>query len=327
MFEWKIKFPVPAISEFASSSDPIFCNLLSMNSHLDQALAYFAIEKGHARHTQVMEAIILGRFSDWWCRSVDRDWSKLTLDDLHQYLKEQKQKRDPAPATLKLEIVTLRNFLRYLSQVGVCPPELSDQLEVPRPGRSLPETLTEEEVNRLLNIQWEDTPLGLRNAAIIEILYASGIRVSELASLRLEKVDLKEKTMRVIGKGNKERLVLIGDKAVASLQRYLESGRPSLVNSRTGGEVILGKHGRLLTTARLWGIVKEAMHRAGIKKNVYPHLLRHSFATHLLSHGADLRVIQELLGHADIATTEIYTHVDADRLVQSHRQFHPRSRS
>ncbi len=293
---------------------------------LDQALAYFAVEKGHARHTQVMEAIILGRFSDWWHQGGHRSWSGLTLADLHRYLKEQKIKRDPAPATLKLEIVTLRNFLRFMAREKYCPPDLADQLDVPRIGRSLPETLTEHEVGALLRIPWGDDPLALRNAAIIETLYASGIRVHELATLRLEKLDLKEQTMRVIGKGNKERLVLIGAKATASLDRYLTTGRPELVKARTGGEVILGKHGRQLTTARLWGIVKEAMRLAGIKKNVYPHLLRHSFATHLLSHGADLRVIQELLGHADIATTEIYTHVDADRLVQSHRQFHPRSR-
>jgi integrase/recombinase XerD len=294
---------------------------------LDRALAYFAVEKGHARHTQVMESIILGRFSDWWNKPGSRNWSQLKLKDLHTYLKEQKVARDPAPATLKLEIVTLRNFLRFLARENICSTELADQLEVPKTGRSLPETLTEEEVEALLRINWEENALGLRNAAIVETLYASGIRISELASLRLEKIDLKEKTMQVIGKGNKERLVLIGDKAVEALDRYLVSGRPELVTAKTGGEVILGKHGRKLTTARLWGIVKEAMHRAGIQKNVYPHLLRHSFATHLLSHGADLRVIQELLGHADIATTEIYTHVDAERLAQTHRQFHPRSQS
>jgi len=292
---------------------------------LDRALAYFAVEKGHATHTQVMEAIILSRFADWWGRHGQGDWNQLELPHLQRYLKETKKKRDPAPATMKLEIVTLRNFLRFLHREKLHPKDLSDQLEVPKPVRSLPETLTEEEVDRLLSIRWDDTPLGLRNAAILEVLYATGIRISELASMRTEKVDLQEKTIRVIGKGNKERLVLIGSRAAQSLATYLEQSRPQLVSRRTGAEVILGKHGGRLTTARLWGIVKEAMARAGIEKNIYPHLLRHSFATHLLSRGADLRVIQELLGHADIATTEVYTHVDADRLVQTHRHFHPRS--
>jgi integrase/recombinase XerD len=142
---------------------------------------------------------------------------------------------------------------------------------------------------------------------------------------RLENFLPEERFLRVTGKGDKERLVPVGTKAVEALGVYLRDGRPLLVRAKTGGEIFLGNHGRRLTTARIWEIVKGIMHRTGIQKNVYPHLLRHSFATHLLAHGADLRVIQEMLGHASLATTQIYTHVDAARLRQIHRQFHPRA--
>ena len=160
---------------------------------------------------------------------------------------------------------------------------------------------------------------------MLEVLYASGLRASELAGLRLEYFLREERLLRVIGKGNKERVVPVGDKAVAAIEEWLAQGRPELVKPRTGGELFLGEHGRRLTTARVWQIVQEMAKLAGLKKKIWPHLLRHSFATHLLSHGADLRAIQEMLGHASLGTTQIYTHVDQARLKSMHRQFHPRA--
>jgi integrase/recombinase XerD len=184
--------------------------------------------------------------------------------------------------------------------------------------------LSETEVESLMAAPLPDTPIGLRDRALLEVLYASGLRAGEITGLRLENFLREDKLLRVTGKGNRERVVPVGEKAIAALDAWLTRGRPQWVKARTGGEVFLGEHGRRLTTARVWQIVREAVKLAGIGKRIWPHLLRHSFATHLLSHGADLRAIQEMLGHASLATTQVYTHVDQARLKQIHRQFHPR---
>jgi integrase/recombinase XerD len=168
-------------------------------------------------------------------------------------------------------------------------------------------------------------PFGLRDRAMIELLYASGLRISELANARLENVDLDQGVVRVTGKGNKTRIIPVGRKACAALAAYLSMERPKLVKRRTGSEVFLSERGTKLTTARIWQVVKRISRHSGLETNIYPHLLRHSFATHLLGNGADLRIIQEMLGHADISTTEVYTHVDQQRLKAVHRRFHPRA--
>ena len=160
---------------------------------------------------------------------------------------------------------------------------------------------------------------------MLELLYASGLRISELAGAKLENLNLEEGVVRVTGKGNKTRLVPVGRKACAAIATYLEEERPRLVKRRSGGEVFLSTRGRRLTTVRIWQIVKAVARRSGLETNVYPHLLRHSFATHLLGNGADLRIIQEMLGHADISTTQVYTHVDQQRLKAVHHKFHPRA--
>jgi integrase/recombinase XerD len=168
-------------------------------------------------------------------------------------------------------------------------------------------------------------PRGLRDRAIVELLYASGLRISELANARLENLNVDERIMRVTGKGNKTRLVPVGRRACEALASYLTGERPKLVKARTGSEIFLSSRGTKLTTVRLWQIVKERARLSGLEANIYPHLLRHSFATHLLGNGADLRIIQEMLGHADISTTQVYTHVDQQRLKAVHRKFHPRA--
>jgi integrase/recombinase XerD len=294
---------------------------------IEHCLAWQALEKGHALNTQLTNRLVMERFADWLDNNAGvSGWHTLTLAALQLYLGEQKERRKLEPASLKLEIVVLRNLLRFLKKERQLGRDLAELLELPRLFRYLPETLTVGEVDALLAVEWGGEPLGLRNRAIMETFYAAGVRVGELVTLRLENLDLRAGTARVIGKGNKERLVLIGAKARAALDDYLRAGRPLTVTPRTGGEVFIGRHGWRLTTARIWQVVKDAARRAGIKKNIYPHLLRHSFATHLLSRGADLRIIQELLGHANISTTEIYTHVEQGRLRAIHRRFHPRAR-
>lgn len=295
-----------------------------MRELIEECLAYLAMERGHAVNTQLLTRAVLERLAGWLEKRKIYSL-KINSEILLRYLAHQRRERNLSPASMKLEIISIRSFFRYLKQEKHVAIDPSENLDLPKLFRYLPETLNEQEVEKILQVEHGDDSLGLRNRAMMETFYASGLRVSELAKLRLEFLNLDEHTMRVVGKGNKERLVLIGSKAAAALRDYLRRGRPKLVNVRTGGEVFLGKHGHALTSLRLWQIVKEVVKQAGIKKNVYPHLLRHSFATHLLSNGADLRVIQELLGHASISTTEIYTHVDQTRLSAVHRQFHPRA--
>jgi integrase/recombinase XerD len=190
--------------------------------------------------------------------------------------------------------------------------------------RYLPETLNEAQMEQFLESIPTEQPLGLRDRAIIELLYASGLRISELTNARLEHLCLEEHVIRVTGKGNKTRLVPVGAKARSAIEAYLNKERPLHVKRRTGSELFLSIRGGKLTTARCWQIVKTRARHAGLEENVYPHLLRHSFATHLLGNGADLRLIQEMLGHADISTTQVYTHVDKDRLKSVHHKYHPR---
>ena len=194
----------------------------------------------------------------------------------------------------------------------------------PKIEKYLPETLNEPEVKNLLESIATNKPLGKQDRAILELLYASGLRISELVNSRLENLNLENGFIRVTGKGNKTRVVPVGKSALAAIENYLTTERPELVKPKTSSEIFLSIRGGKLTTQRVWQIIKKRAEEAGLDTNVYPHLMRHSFATHLLSNGADLRVIQELLGHADISTTQIYTHVDQKRLKNIHKQFHPR---
>ncbi|MEM9445684.1 MAG: tyrosine recombinase [Verrucomicrobiota bacterium] len=294
---------------------------------LEDCLAYLAMEKGHSTNTQLLNRAVLERFGKWVSTELNcnRVWDQLSLRDIQNYLAIQKKSRKLSPASLKNEVVTLRNFFRFLHQEKIISRDIAICLDIPKLYRYLPEILSEEEVSTILSFPFSDTILGNRDRAILETLYACGLRISELANMRTECLNLTENTLQVIGKGNKERLVLIGQKASEAIDYYLTHSRPKLLTSKSGSEVFLSRLGSRLTNARIWQVVKTIVQNAGIQKNVYPHLLRHSFATHMLSHGADLRVIQELLGHANISTTEIYTQIEHTRLRQVHQNFHPRA--
>jgi len=229
-------------------------------------------------------------------------------------------------ASIKLIVVALKIFFRWLYARKRIKRDPAEVLPLPRTERYLPETMNELQVDHLLEGVAIHAPRSLRDRALLELLYASGLRVSELVNARLENLDLDARIIRVTGKGNKTRLVPVGQKACDAIRAYLDKERPEMVGKRTGSEVFLSARGTKLTTVRVWQIVKACAKNAGLDINVYPHLLRHSFATHLLSNGADLRIIQELLGHADISTTQIYTHVDQQRLKAVHRRFHPRAK-
>jgi integrase/recombinase XerD len=218
----------------------------------------------------------------------------------------------------------LRAFYRYCESEKLLPANIAENLSLPRRWKRLPKALTNDEIRKLLTPELPETPHALCDQAVLELAYASGLRLAELRGLRLEQLHLESGFINVIGKGNKERVLPVGRHAVAALNRYIESGRPKLVTPRSPANVFLNRRGTAFARVTLWLRIKQRVHRAGINRNVTPHMLRHSFATHLLEHGADLRVIQELLGHASISTTEIYTHVTGNRLRDIHRRFHPR---
>jgi integrase/recombinase XerD len=284
------------------------------------------MERGHALRTQSIQRKLLERLTSWMERKLPgKDWREIKPDDLREFLSYRRYSGRVGPTTLRLETSILRGLGSHLHRMGRTPTNITVGLRSPKLSRKLPPSLTADQVRRIIETPSVKTPLGLRDRALLELLYAAGLRATEILTLRIEQLDLESGSARVIGKGNKERLVLLGKAAEEAIRRYLDTARPKLVRSKSGGEVFLGNHGRRLTTSHLWGIVKKAAKAAGLDTRVYPHLLRHSFATHLLSGGADLRVIQELLGHASIGTTEIYTHVDEDRLAATFDRFHPRA--
>ena len=291
---------------------------------IDRFILYLATERGLSENYQISTRRSLESFADW--ASNQRQCfspGKIELSVLIEYLAFEKE-RGLAPASMKLIVVALKIFFRFLKMRSMAEKDPAELLTLPRLTRFLPEILNQVQVNRLLEVNTSGRPFPLRDRAILELFYASGLRISELTGARLENLNLQERIIRVIGKGSKTRLVPIGRIACDAIDQYLTQERVYLVGRKTGNEVFLSRHGKKLTTQRVWQIIKEIAASAGFDTNVYPHLLRHSFATHLLANGADLRVIQELLGHADISTTQIYTHVDQSRLKSIHKQFHPR---
>lgn len=218
----------------------------------------------------------------------------------------------------------LKRFYRYLLRENLIAADPTLNVDGPKLPRALPKTLTEADVERLLDSAGADTPLDLRDRAMLETLYATGLRVSELVGLKLTTLNLNDGVLRVTGKGNKDRLVPLGEEAVQWLQRYLADARPRLLERHLSDAVFVTARGEGMTRQAFWYLIKRRARAAGITRPLSPHTLRHAFATHLLNHGADLRVVQMLLGHSDISTTQIYTHVARERMKQLHAQHHPR---
>jgi integrase/recombinase XerD len=296
-----------------------------VEQEIDSFIRFLATERGLSDNYQLSTRRSLTEFAEW-CSAARQITAAgdVTQRVISEYLATRK-KGGLAASSIKLIVVALKIFFRFLSGKGAVERDPTETLTLPRIERFLPETLNELQVEQLIESIETKHPLGLRDRAIVELLYASGLRISELANARLENLNFEERILRVTGKGNKMRLVPVGRKACEALTAYISAERPTLLKPRSGSEIFLSSRGTKLTTVRIWQIVKERARRSGLEANIYPHLLRHSFATHLLSNGADLRIIQEMLGHADISTTQIYTHVDQQRLKAVHRKFHPRA--
>ena len=305
-----------------------------MDQLVEDFLQYIRHERGQSEHTQRTYAALLDKFVSWASKNSLNHWRDVEVNHLQQFL-QYERKRLPADAeentgrtlstgSVYLEIAALRAFFRFAENEKLLEKNPSENLSLPRRWKRLPKALSQDEIDRLLEPELPAAPNSLCDQAVLELAYASGLRISELRSLRLEQLHLDAGFVTVIGKGNKERVVPVGRSAIDALNQYLDAGRSKLVNPKSPAAVFLTSRGTPFAQSTMWGRIKRRVRRSGCARNVTPHMLRHSFATHLLEHGADLRVIQELLGHANINTTEIYTHVSGSRLREVHRRFHPR---
>lgn len=294
----------------------------NIQTYIEDFLIYLASERGLSTAYQLSCRQTLEGFGRWLGENVRKlDMLKEhDLLDFFAYLQE----KGHARSSRRIEQAHIRHFFLYLMSSHVLASNVAEYLLPLKHESLIPHALSEYAILSLIEAIDKDSLLGKRNKAILELLYGAGLRVTELITVPLSHIDMKERYMRIQGKGNKTRLVPLGDYAHAALSFYLEQARPLLVKDGREQAVFVNRLGKQLTRHRINQILSEAAALAGVNTNVFPHLLRHSFATHLLSHGADLRVIQELLGHASIATTQIYTHVEQSRLQKIHQQFHPR---
>jgi integrase/recombinase XerD len=288
---------------------------------LDQFMVQLKVERGLARNTiEAYNRDLIGFFS--FLRQRHLSAANVKQEDLVSFIAEKRTQL--SARSLARCLVSLRMFYRFLVSEGVISVNPARLLGIPKLYQHLPHVLTRDEVDLLLAQPDQNTTMGKRDTAILEVLYATGLRASELIGLRMTALNLEAGYLRTIGKGSKERIVPMGSKAMDSLKRYMTEGRAFLVKKGTSPYLFLNNRGGRLTRQGLWKIIKGYARKAGITKRITPHTLRHSFATHLLEGGADLRSVQVMLGHSDISTTQIYTHVARERLKEVHEKYHPR---
>lgn len=290
---------------------------------LERYLSHLAVERGLSRLSLEAYSRDLARFAGFLKGQGLDDPCRAERGHIVEFL-EQLSGCGLAPVSLARNISSLRGFYRFLAGEGLCPRDPTESLDSPKMAKRLPEVLTVAEVEALLAQPDSATPLGLRDRAMLEVIYACGLRISELLGLKRSDLAFDQGFIRCFGKGSKERVVPIGKTARHWTERYLEGSRPALAQKYPSDVLFLNNRGRKMSRMGFWKLLKAYARKAGIKKRVHPHIMRHSFATHLLEGGADLRSVQEMLGHADISTTQIYTHVDREYLKEVHRQFHPR---
>lgn len=290
---------------------------------IDRFCDHLWLEDGLADLTLAAYRRDLKTFAAWLEKERARSLDTVVPGDLEAYLAWRFARRSQ-PSSAARYSSALKRFYRYLLRENLIASDPTLNLDRPKLPRALPKTLTETDVERLLNSADSDTVLGLRDRAMLETLYATGLRVSELVGLKLTALNLNDGVLRVTGKGNKDRLVPLGEESVQWLRRYMAEARPQLLEKRLSDAVFVTARGEGMTRQAFWHLIKRRALAAGITRPLSPHTLRHAFATHLLNHGADLRVVQMLLGHSDISTTQIYTHVARERLKQLHAQHHPR---
>jgi integrase/recombinase XerD len=295
-----------------------------VKSLVDMFLDYVVLERGLSERTREAYASDLVSFDAYLSRNGISTMNDVTRDHIVDYLMAERD-RGLSVNSISRRLVAIKVYFAFLQREGLLGRNVTEVMDSPRLWKVLPSMLSQREIDRLLAAPQVDTKFGVRDRAILELLYATGMRVSELCDLKLDDVHFDEGYVRCFGKGSKVRIVPFGDAARRSLDTYLTEVRPLLEKAGPARHVFLTTRGKPFSRKSLWQMVKDYARKATIDKRVSPHTLRHSFASHLLANGAPLRVIQEMLGHADIATTQVYTHIDQHRLKSVHHQFHPRA--
>ncbi len=295
-----------------------------MNEHISLFITYLQAEAGVARNTILAYRDDLGRFGKLMADREVTDPDALTAEDVLAFLMAERS-RGRSPASVARGLVSVRVLLKFLAGEGRIDGRILERLDSPRTWERIPKFLSPPEVTALLASADTSTPLGIRNRALFEMLYATGARATETVSITTDRLDLDLRYVRVVGKGNKERIVPVGRAAAKAVRIYLREAREKLLRGKASPLVFVTRLGAPLRREDLWTIVTKHAAKAGIRKKVSPHTLRHSFATHLMEGGADVRHVQEMLGHASVKTTQIYTHVETERLRKIHDEFHPRA--
>lgn len=300
------------------------CSPRTVNALVDQFLDYLELERGLSPNTRAAYGRDLACFVAFLARRGVDSFNTVSRRQILSFLGAERE-RGTSVNTVSRRLVTIKVFFRYLQQEGLLAENVADAMESPRLWKILPGVLSVREVARLLDAAPGDDRLALRDRALLELMYATGLRVSEVAALKLEDVQFDSDYLRCTGKGNKTRIVPFGSRAKTALREYLDLGRKRFCGADAVREVFVTCRGKGFSRKGLWKLIRQRALRAGIARSVSPHMLRHSFASHLLANGAPLRVIQEMLGHVDIATTQVYTHVDQGRLRAVHARYHPRA--
>ncbi|GEA15935.1 MAG: integrase/recombinase XerD [Moorella sp. (in: firmicutes)] len=295
-----------------------------MRELVDEFLYYLVVERGLAENTLASYNSDLQQFLQYLENSKVKSLREVNHGLLVAYLVKLQQE-GRSPATISQHLAALKSFYHFLLRERLVDSDPTANLESPRQIKKLPQVLTVDEVERLLSQPRPDTPAGLRDKAMLELLYATGLRVSELVALNVDQVNLEGEFIRCLGKGSRERVVPMGQVACFHVRTYLENGRGKLIKKKMEPALFVNQHGRRLSRQGCWKILKGYARAANLKKEITPHTLRHSFATHLLENGADLRSVQELLGHADIGTTQIYTHLTRKKIREVYDRTHPRA--
>ncbi|MCO7134228.1 site-specific tyrosine recombinase XerD [Ligilactobacillus salivarius] len=286
-------------------------------------LHYLKVERGLSENTIASYGIDLKLFLEYLRKNEIPSFKQVNKEIIVNYMQAEKN-NNKANSSILRSVSSLRKFFQYLAQEKIIEKDPMLLIDTPKKKQHLPQVLTKEEVEKLLHSPNTGQVLGLRDRAMLELMYATGLRISEIINLKLEDLHLTMGTLQTLGKGHKERIVPVGDEAIKWVNRYLEEARPKLLKQKRSNYLFLNFHGNNLTRQGVWKNLKAEVRKAGIKKNITPHTLRHSFATHILENGADLRIVQELLGHADISTTQIYTHLSNKQLADIYNRAHPR---
>lgn len=295
-----------------------------MKEFIDEFMNYISVERGLAKNTLIAYRRDLEKYIDYLSQKGIKNTAQVSREHVSNFMFDLK-KHDMTATTICRNLAAVKMFHRFLVRENLSHEDPTTLVDTPKLWKRIPAVLTLAEIESMILAASGKKAQQVRDQAILEIFYASGLRVSELSDLKTTSINYDVGFVRAVGKGSKERIIPLGMKAREALQKYLLRARPQLLKNQTNDVLFLSRLGKKISRQSLWAVIKYYARKANIKKTIKPHTLRHTFATHLLEHGADLRSVQEMLGHADISTTQIYTHVDKERLKSVHKQFHPRS--